>query len=55
MKKLFALAVSTLLILTGCATEPEFGEVSSAIKDSQEMQTDAEGQEELPEAKTIKT
>jgi len=40
MKKLFALAVSTLFILTGCATGTEFGEVSSAIKDSQEMQTE---------------
>lgn len=35
-----AIAISTLLILTGCASEPEFGEVSSAIQDSQEMQAE---------------
>ena len=40
MKRLFAIAVSSLFVLTGCAAEPEFGEVSSAIKDSQEMQTE---------------
>lgn len=51
MKRLFAIAVSSLVVLTGCSTGPEFGEVSSAIQDSQEMQADAEGQEELPEAK----
>ena len=38
MKKLLAIAASAVLILTGCASEPEFGEVSSAIQDSQEMQ-----------------
>ena len=38
MKRLLAIAASSLLILTGCASEPEFGEVSSAIQDSQEMQ-----------------
>ena len=42
MKRLLAIAASSLLILTGCASEPEFGEVSSAIQDSQEMQTEAE-------------
>lgn len=41
MKRLFAIAVSSLLILTGCTSEPEFGEVSSAIQDSQEMQAEA--------------
>lgn len=40
MKKLLAIAVSSVLILTGCASEPEFGEVSSAIQDSQDMQAE---------------
>jgi len=38
MKKLFLVAVLSVLVLTGCGTGPEFGEVSSAIQDSQEMQ-----------------
>ena len=42
MKRLIAIAASSLLILTGCTSEPEFGEVSSAIQDSQEMQAEAE-------------
>lgn len=46
MKRLLAIAASSLLILTGCASEPEFGEVSSAIQDSQEMQAE-ESQGEL--------
>ena len=40
MKKLLAIAVSSVLILTGCASEPEFGGASSAIQDSQEMQAE---------------
>ena len=46
MKKLLAIAISSLLLLTGCASEPEFGEVSSAIQDSQDMQAE-ESQGEL--------
>lgn len=46
MKKLLAIAVSSLLILTGCASEPEFGEVSSAIQDSQEMQVEVDKPEQ---------
>jgi hypothetical protein len=42
MKRLIAIAVSSLFVLTGCATGPEFGEVSSAIQDSQEMQSEVE-------------
>lgn len=41
MRRLLTIAISSLFILTGCASETEFGEVSSAIQDSQEMQTDA--------------
>ena len=38
MKRLLAIAASALLILTGCASESEFGEVSSAIQDSQDLE-----------------
>ena len=41
MKKLLAIAISSLLILTGCASESEFGEVSAAIQDSQKMQAES--------------
>ncbi len=40
MKKLLAIAVSSALILTGCASEPEFGDTPSAIQDSQEGQAE---------------
>ena len=42
MKRLIAIAISAALILAGCASEPEFGEVSSAIQDSQEMQVEVD-------------
>jgi len=38
MKKLFAIAVSSALVLTGCTSGPEFGRTSSAIQDTQETQ-----------------
>jgi M6 family metalloprotease-like protein len=42
MKKVFALVISSLLVLAGCASEPEFGEVSSSMQHSQEMQAYAD-------------
>ena len=50
MKRLFAVAVLSLFVLTGCASEPEVGEVSSAIQDSQETQADGktEASQESP-------
>jgi len=42
MKRLFAIAVAPLFVLAGCATGPEFGEVSSAIQDSQQMQSETD-------------
>lgn len=49
MKRLLAIAASSVLILTGCASEPELGEVSSAIQDSQEMQAQNENEGGLTE------
>lgn len=54
MKRLIAIAVSSLFVLTGCATGPEFGEVSSANQDSQEMQEE-EGQKQTPELEPLPT
>lgn len=51
MKRLLAIATSSLLILTGCASESEIGEVSSAIQDIQEMEAEESattGPEPLP-------
>jgi len=42
MKRFLAIAVSSLFVFSGCASGPEFGEVSSAIQDSQEMQAEVE-------------
>lgn len=44
MKRLLAITVSAALILTGCTSEPEFDEVSSAIQDSQDMQAEVSGE-----------
>ena len=54
MKRLLAIAASAVLILTGCASEPEFGEVSSAIQDSQDMQAE-ESQSPEPEPEPRKS
>ncbi len=40
MKKISAIIVSSLFLLTGCSSQMEFGQVSSAIRDSQDMQSD---------------
>ena len=40
IKKMSTIVVSSLLLLTGCSGEMEFGEVSSAIRDSQDMQSE---------------
>ena len=40
MKKSSAIIVSSLLLLTGCSSQMEFGQVSSAIRDSQDMQSE---------------
>ena len=40
MKKISAIIVSSLLLLTGCSSQMEFGQVSSAIRDSQDMQSE---------------
>ena len=45
MRKLFAIAMSSLVILTGCASGSEFGEVSSTIQDSQEIESDSKASE----------
>jgi hypothetical protein len=40
IKKMSMIVVSSVLLLTGCSSEMEFGEVSSAIRDSQDMQSE---------------
>jgi hypothetical protein len=46
MKRLLAIAMTSAFILTGCASEPEFGKVSSAPLESQNMQAESGGVEE---------
>ena len=41
-KKSSAIIVSSLLLLAGCSSQMEFGQVSSAIRDSQDMQSEDE-------------
>ena len=48
MRKLIALVLSTMFV-TGCAQSTEFGEVSSSIRDSQDMQSEV-GPEASPKA-----
>ena len=49
VKKLFTLLLSTLVV-TGCAQSTEFGEVSSSIRDSQEMQAETDTSQPSVEA-----
>ena len=54
MKRLFAIAVSSLFVLTGCAAGSELDEVSSAIQGSQEVQEE-EDQPQTPEPESLPT
>ena len=54
VKKLLTLLLSTLVV-TGCAQSTEFGEVSSSIRDSQEMQAETDTSQPSVESEAADT